>query len=83
MATLTDEQKEHLIGATSELVRALATGQRAAFADPSLAGAGDQMIAGAFVSLKRGKHLRACCGMLGTPITVRTALVEAAVRCLR
>ncbi len=78
--TLTDEQKQHLVGATGDLVRALATGQRAAFADPSLGGAGDQMVAGAFVSLKRGKHLRACCGMLGPAIPLRTALTEAAVR---
>jgi AmmeMemoRadiSam system protein B/AmmeMemoRadiSam system protein A len=61
-------------------VRALATGERATFADPSLAGAADNMVSGVFVSLKRGSHLRACCGMLGQAVPLRTALVEAAVR---
>ena len=30
------------------------------------ASAGDLAVAGAFVSLKRGRHLRSCCGALGT-----------------
>jgi AmmeMemoRadiSam system radical SAM enzyme/AmmeMemoRadiSam system protein B/AmmeMemoRadiSam system protein A len=77
---LTTEQKQYLVGAAGTLVRTLATGQPAAFADPSLGGLGDQHVAGAFVSLKRGKHLRSCCGMLGRPIPLRTALQEAAAR---
>ena len=31
----------------------------------------DQSVAGAFVSLKRGRHLRSCCGLLGQPVPLR------------
>ncbi len=35
-------------------------------------------VAGAFLSLKRGKHLRACCGLLGQPMALARALEHAA-----
>jgi AmmeMemoRadiSam system protein B/AmmeMemoRadiSam system protein A len=37
-------------------------------------------VSGAFVSLKRGKHLRSCCGMLGQPVTLAAALQHATGR---
>jgi len=77
---MTIEQKEHLFAQVADLVHGLAQGQNADFADRSLGGIGQQPVAGVFVSLKRGKHLRACCGMLGPPIPLELALREAAAR---
>ena len=37
-------------------------------------------VAGTFVSLKRGGHLRSCCGLLGTPTPLAQALEQAAYR---
>lgn len=77
---MTADQKQCLIDTARALVRDLTRGQPAEFADPSLAGLGETLVAGAFVSLKRGKHLRSCCGMLGQPVPLRTALQNAAER---
>jgi AmmeMemoRadiSam system radical SAM enzyme/AmmeMemoRadiSam system protein B/AmmeMemoRadiSam system protein A len=77
---MTAQQKQSLLDAARTLVRDLARGQPAALADPSLAGLGETLVAGAFVSLKRGKHLRSCCGMLGQPVPLRHALQHAAER---
>jgi AmmeMemoRadiSam system radical SAM enzyme/AmmeMemoRadiSam system protein B/AmmeMemoRadiSam system protein A len=77
---LTAQEKELLTDAVGELVRAHVLGRLAAFSDPTLGGLGERMIAGAFVSLKRGKHLRSCCGMLGRLQPLQAALQEAAAR---
>src|SRR5207302_11370013 len=76
----TAEQKQLLVDATGDLVRSLVQGQAAVLADPSLGGIGGGLIYGAFVSLKRGKHLRSCCGMLGQAVPLAAALQEAALR---
>lgn len=77
---LTDEQKQSLVAVVRALVRDLAAGRKAAVSAAALGELGDHIVAGAFVSLKRGKHLRACCGMMGKPIPLLTALEEAATR---
>jgi AmmeMemoRadiSam system protein B/AmmeMemoRadiSam system protein A len=75
---LTREQMQALAAAARMLVRSLVLGEPAA--DPALGSLGDQVVAGAFVSLKRGSHLRSCCGVFGQPIRVRAALEMAATR---
>ncbi len=77
---LTMEQKEQLGAAARNLVHELAAGQKAVIPAAALAGFGEHLVAGVFVSLKRGKHLRSCCGMMGQPIPLLTALQEAAMR---
>lgn len=77
---LSDEVKQRLLRTTGELVRSLVAGQPFTFAKGALAGLEEMPLAGAFVSLKRGKHLRSCCGMLGEAIPLRTALSRAAMR---
>jgi AmmeMemoRadiSam system protein B/AmmeMemoRadiSam system protein A len=77
---LTAEQKQSMAGAVGVLVRSFAHGQQATLADSALSGAGNQLVAGAFVSLKRGKHLRSCCGMMGQMVPLRKALEESAWR---
>src|SRR5258708_2755364 len=76
---LTDEQKQRIQEAAGELVRAAVTGEAGVFPDPTLAGAVNRLLAGVFVSLKRGKHLRGCTGgLLHPPLTPGAALPEAA-----
>jgi AmmeMemoRadiSam system radical SAM enzyme/AmmeMemoRadiSam system protein B/AmmeMemoRadiSam system protein A len=77
---LTAQQQQHLFSAAGDLVRALAHGVSAADSGVSYGDVGDIPVAGVFVSLKRGKHLRSCCGMLGQPVPLAAALQEAATR---
>src|SRR6266480_4649640 len=78
---LTPEQKQLLLAATAELIRATVTARTPVFPDPTLAGAASKTVAGAFVSLKRGKHLRSCCGGLQNQlITLGKAVYEATLR---
>ena len=71
--------KSLLANAAGGMLRALVAGGQAAF--PSeLAEVGDQLVSGAFVSLKRGRHLRSCCGMIGQAVPLRHALEHAAER---
>jgi AmmeMemoRadiSam system protein B/AmmeMemoRadiSam system protein A len=78
---LTAEQKRQIVAAAAELVRSAVMAQEPAFADPTLAGAADERVSGAFVSLKRGKHLRSCCGaLLEQLVPLGVALRDAAVR---
>jgi AmmeMemoRadiSam system protein B/AmmeMemoRadiSam system protein A len=77
-SALTGEQQHSLFTAGRDLVRSLALGGRTP--ELPLGALGQELVAGAFVSLKRGKHLRACCGLLGQAIPLRTAVAEAALR---
>ncbi len=79
-ASMTDEQKQRLLDVTGELIRGLVQGQTPTCAELPLDGIGTQVVSGVFVSLKRGKHLRSCCGMFGQPIPLGRAIVEAAMR---
>lgn len=78
---LTPLQKQAILSATGELICATITARKPLFPDPSLAGAAETPLSGAFVSLKRGKHLRACCGGLqGISVTLGKAVYDAALR---
>ncbi|MEK6235895.1 MAG: AmmeMemoRadiSam system protein A [Planctomycetales bacterium] len=77
---LSASQQESVLRATAEIVLAAATGKQPALADASLAGAAKQRVAGAFVSLKRGRCLRSCCGLFNGPVTLSDALHRAARR---
>src|SRR5713101_2653483 len=78
---LTAEQRQLLVAATAELVRAAVASMPPELADPTLAGAAEEPVSGAFVSLKRGKHLRSCCGgLLDQLIPLGAAIRDAAMR---
>jgi AmmeMemoRadiSam system radical SAM enzyme/AmmeMemoRadiSam system protein B/AmmeMemoRadiSam system protein A len=77
--SLTADQKQQILAAAAAMLRAAVTGQPAAFPD-ELAELSEQSVAGAFVSLKRGRHLRSCCGVLGRPVPLARALEHATVR---
>ena len=76
---LTEAQKEQIVAATAALVRANVEGRAAQF-PTELTELGTAPVAGAFVSLKRGGHLRSCCGLLGQPVPLKHALEHAAWR---
>src|SRR5262249_53108440 len=61
-ADLTPEQREQVVAAAGALLRAAVAGRPAV--PPPVP---EHTVAGTFVSLKRGGHLRSCCGLLGTP----------------
>src|SRR5262249_363324 len=69
-----------LLAATRDLLRVVVAGQPAQFPEAVLPGLRDQLVSGVFVSLKRGKHLRSCCGMLGQSVTLAAALQHATGR---
>ncbi len=80
---LTVGQKRAVVEAAGELVSAAAAGRQVNVVDRTLGGAADAAVCGVFVSLKRGKHLRSCCGMLGSPMPLGAALQDAAFRTAR
>jgi AmmeMemoRadiSam system radical SAM enzyme/AmmeMemoRadiSam system protein B/AmmeMemoRadiSam system protein A len=79
MAMLTDEQKQQVAETAGRMLWANVAGGDSAF-PAELMDAGNQMVAGAFVCVKRGKHLRSCCGLLGQPVPLHLAVAHAALR---
>ena len=78
---LTLDQRQLILTAAGEIIRASILEAEAVFADPTLAGAADQDVSGAFVSLKRGGHLRSCCGgLVDQAVPLMKVLRDAAVR---
>jgi AmmeMemoRadiSam system protein B/AmmeMemoRadiSam system protein A len=75
---LGDEQRRLVLAAARELLCANVAGHDVRLPDPELGGAASQLVSGAFLSIKRGKHLRACCGgLLERPVPLREALTDA------
>ena len=77
---LSDRQKQLILAAANELIGATVLSRQPAFSDPTLAGAANHLVSGAFVSLKRRGRLRSCCGVIGQPIPLAMALQDAAIR---
>ena len=73
---LTAEQQQNLVTAVTVMLRDAVAG-RPVVCPPVLKEAGDQVVGGAFVTLKRGKHLRSCCGLLGQLVPLGKALEHA------
>jgi AmmeMemoRadiSam system radical SAM enzyme/AmmeMemoRadiSam system protein B/AmmeMemoRadiSam system protein A len=73
------EQQRQILRAAAEFVTAAIRGRAPTLADLSLADAAELPVAGAYVTLKRQSHLRACCGSLGTTRRLIEALHHAAV----
>jgi AmmeMemoRadiSam system protein B/AmmeMemoRadiSam system protein A len=62
------------------VVAAGVLGRTPQVSDATLAGTADQLVMGAFVTLKRSGSLRACCGVLGRPMRVLEAVQQSALR---
>jgi AmmeMemoRadiSam system radical SAM enzyme/AmmeMemoRadiSam system protein B/AmmeMemoRadiSam system protein A len=77
---LSEAQQWEVHRAACELVAGPIIGREPSLPDPSLGGVARQSVMGAFVTLKRQGHLRACCGTLGKPMELLTALQQSAAR---
>ena len=76
--SLTLEQRQTVLSAASSFVAGAILGRPVELDDPTLAGAAGILVAGAYVTLKRQGHLRACCGSLGARKTLLQTLSHAA-----
>ncbi len=77
---LTQRQQQLVFQAACEFVVAGVTNRPPQLDDPTLDGAANISVTGAFVTLKRKGHLRACCGSLGHTMPLIDALRGAAQR---
>ncbi len=80
---LSEAEWRRLVGAAGRRVVAVVCGQPAESMDEALTGFADRPVLGAFVSLKRGGQLRACCGYLGNTVRLAEAMAHAASRAAR
>lgn len=77
--TLSDDQRRAVLSAAAELIVATLQGRAVRLDDPTLAGTSELPVLGAYVTLKRQGHLRACCGTLGQTRRLIEVLHQAAV----
>ncbi|MEZ6131407.1 MAG: AmmeMemoRadiSam system radical SAM enzyme [Planctomycetaceae bacterium] len=80
---LTSEQETRIHQAACEIVAATVTNRAIVLPDVTLGNAADTTVMGVFVTVKRGQQLRGCCGTLGQPMKLMTALAQAAKRTAR
>ncbi len=71
---LTDRQRDDLLAAVTAMLRDATAGRPAVC--PPLPWA-DRPVGGVYVSLKRGGHLRSCCGLVTQSVSLRAALQHA------
>ena len=77
---LSSPQQHALQLAACEIVAAAVNGSAPQLSDPSLGGLADLEVMGVFVTLKKAGQLRGCVGMLGEPMQIRPALLQAGHR---
>jgi AmmeMemoRadiSam system radical SAM enzyme/AmmeMemoRadiSam system protein B/uncharacterized protein (TIGR00296 family) len=77
---LSSPQQKALHVAACEIVAAAVNGSAPQLSDPSLGGLADLEVMGVFVTLKKSGQLRGCVGMLGEPMKIRPALLQAGHR---
>ncbi|NLX56679.1 MAG: AmmeMemoRadiSam system radical SAM enzyme [Planctomycetaceae bacterium] len=77
---LTPREQQQILRVACEMVVAGVCQRAADLSDQSCGGAAQRPVAGVFVTLKRGSHLRACCGFLGARVPLLEALQNAAHR---
>ncbi len=79
---LSAQLQQDLVTAVAGMLREAVAG-RPAVCPAELKHVSDHVVGGAFVTLKRGRHLRSCCGLLGQPVPLRAALEHATTRTAR
>ncbi len=77
---LSEAQRSSILAAATEWVAAPVCRRPPILNDATLSGAAYRPVCGAFVSLKRAKHLRACCGSLAPRLDLGQAVKHAAER---
>ena len=76
----TDDQKEALVTAAAEILKAATLARKPQLSDPTIGGIADQPVWGVFTTLTRKGHLRSCCGSFGRSGPLAQTLQDAAVR---
>jgi AmmeMemoRadiSam system radical SAM enzyme/AmmeMemoRadiSam system protein B/AmmeMemoRadiSam system protein A len=79
---LTAEHRQQIVAHTAAMLCATVRGEAHA-ADSAASPVRELPVAGAFVSLKRGRHLRSCCGLLGPTLPLLQAVEHATRRTAR
>jgi AmmeMemoRadiSam system radical SAM enzyme/AmmeMemoRadiSam system protein B/AmmeMemoRadiSam system protein A len=77
---LTRQQEQAIHRVACEIVSSSLSGGQLTLTELEDCGVGESSVMGAFVTLRRSGHLRACCGTLGQPMRLRDALEGAARR---
>ena len=77
---LSTVQRQSIFAASAELVIAAVEHRSPQLPDLQAAGVANASISGAFVSLKRDKRLRSCCGSFGQTMPLQRTIEEAAHR---
>ncbi len=78
--SINDEQRALILQLAANGVAATVTGQIVPTPAETIGDFAKSIVMGAFVTLKRGEVLRACCGVLGKPMALGPAISSAAVR---
>ena len=76
---LTEPQRQEVLRFAAQQVADAVGGLPSQNGGPELAAIGAQNVLGCFVTLKRGHHLRACCGFLGSLTPLAQAVTRAAI----
>lgn len=79
-AAVSAAQQREILSAAAWWLQGAILRRRVELIDPTLAGAANSVVHGAFVSLKRQGRLRSCCGSVGAPQAVASAVQQAAAR---
>ena len=77
---LSSDQETAILSAARETITNQVMARNTVLTDEGLAGVGDSLVMGVFVTVKRAGHLRGCCGTLGQPMPLSDALQHAAER---
>lgn len=81
--TLTESQDAQIHQAACQIISDVAQGRSQGGDVGGLTEIGDEVVMGAFTTLKLQGRLRSCCGCLGQPMKIRDALAVAAKRTAR
>ena len=77
---LTAEQESAIHDAASRIFVATVRNQQSQVSDDTYGGAADDLVMGAFVTVRKSGRLRGCIGSLGDPMPIRAAVDRAAQR---
>ena len=80
MSALDKQQHEAIHEIACRILVAELQGEKLALTEEAWGGTASTIVEGAFVTLKRQGHLRACCGVFGHPMAISEAVSLATVR---
>ncbi len=78
--SLTEKQRQDILQAAADWLAQAVLGRPMQPPEEALADVASSVVMGAFVTLRRGEVLRGCCGVLGKPMPLGSAIQAAAAR---